>query len=223
MHNIMEEGITIVEDLAKRREPLPSLDAIYLIAPTQESACPDQLFSTLSRSAAARYIKTLKEINIAFTPYESQMFLFSYRADFERNVELGHLVEQKLDAYKADDPTMGEGAEKARSQLIIIGKKYKLLLENITLIVFLILIIMVSYQVLIYFANYIYLNVSILFMPLNNIYCLNTRLYFSFLFFFYTISKNTYYNVLLTHTLYRIRNTSLLIYVRSRPVPSEDV
>lgn len=165
------------------------------------------MFSELSRSAAARHIKTLKEINIAFTPYESQvspelplfssgsltmfsslhfyfqvytldspdtyflyynaqkqggltsnleriaeqlatvcatlgeypslrwvslkcvMFIvessalvFSYRADFERNVELGHLVEQKLDAYKADDPTMGEGADKARSQLIIIGE-----------------------------------------------------------------------------------------------------
>uniref|UniRef100_A0A915MAR0 Uncharacterized protein n=1 Tax=Meloidogyne javanica TaxID=6303 RepID=A0A915MAR0_MELJA len=225
MHDVMDQGVTIVEDLNKRREPLPTIDAIYLISPTKESvdkltqdfsgshnlykcahvffteACPDQLFSTLSRSPAARHIKTLKEINIAFTPYESQVYtldspstfflyynpqkpgsltenldriaeqiaticatlgeypsirqegrriLFqilplivssekfnelgwdpsqkvnslSYRADVERNVDLGHLVEAKLDAYKADEPSMGEGTEKARSQLIIIDRGF---------------------------------------------------------------------------------------------------
>ncbi|KAL3103438.1 hypothetical protein niasHS_002624 [Heterodera schachtii] len=189
MHDVMDQGITIVEDLNKRREPLPALDAVYLISPTKESidklvrdfsgqnlykcahvffteACPDQLFSTLSRSPVSRFIRTLKEINIAFTPYESQAYTLDspdtfflyynaqkqgsltlnleriaeqiatvcatlgeypsirYRADFERNVELGHLVEQKLDAYKADDPSMGEGSEKARSQLIIIDRGF---------------------------------------------------------------------------------------------------
>ncbi|CAD5234992.1 unnamed protein product [Bursaphelenchus xylophilus] len=190
MHDVMAEGITIVEDLNKRREPLPALDAIYLISPTKDSiekflqdfsgrvqykrahlflteSCPDNLFTMVSRSQAAKYLQNFKEINVAFTPYESQVFVLDspdtfplyynpvrqpnaltphleriaaqiatvcatlgeypairYRSDFERNVELGHLVEQKLAAYKAEDLSMGDGADKARSQLIIIDRGF---------------------------------------------------------------------------------------------------
>ncbi|GMT01255.1 hypothetical protein PENTCL1PPCAC_23429, partial [Pristionchus entomophagus] len=188
MHDILEEGITIVEDLAKSREPLPSLEAIYLLTPTKESiqrmvddftirrqykcahiffteACPDELFKMLGK-ISSKYLKTCKEINIAFTPYESQVYTLDspdtfflyfnatkqgglsmnleriaeqiatvcatlgeypalrYRSDFDRNQELVQLVNQKLDKYKADDPSMGEGAEKARSQLIIIDRGF---------------------------------------------------------------------------------------------------
>ncbi|XP_041912291.1 syntaxin-binding protein 3 [Alosa sapidissima] len=98
MSDLMCEGITIVEDLFKVREPVPDMKAIYFITPTAKSVeafikdfkpkpkykaayvyftdyCPDDLFSKI-KTDCPRYIRVCKEINISFLPQESQVFTF---------------------------------------------------------------------------------------------------------------------------------------------------
>jgi syntaxin-binding protein 1 len=36
MADITQEGVSLVEDIFRRRQPLPSMDAIYFIQPTKE-------------------------------------------------------------------------------------------------------------------------------------------------------------------------------------------
>jgi len=191
MHQLSAEGVTIVETLEKARQPIPSMEAIYLLTPTEESvqnfindfkspnnclykaahvyfteAIPDQLFKTLSKSGAAKEIKSLVEVNISFTPYESQVFslamdpsnslLYSsskentehglvekmaeqlatlctileefpsirYSGDSDKALQIARVLQDRLVKYKADQPAMGEGPEKAKSQLIILDRGF---------------------------------------------------------------------------------------------------
>ncbi|XP_042729956.1 syntaxin-binding protein 3 isoform X1 [Lagopus leucura] len=98
MSDLLAEGITVVEDVYKNREPVPHMKAIYFITPTKKSVdgliddfisksssrykaayvyftdtCPDNLFNKI-KSSCARSIRRCKEISVSFFPYESQVF-----------------------------------------------------------------------------------------------------------------------------------------------------
>jgi len=185
MHQLSAEGITLVETLERRREPMPNMEAIYFITPTEESITllmndfkkgslykaahvytteeiPETLFSRLSKSEAAKKMKSLLEVNLSFTAYESKVFTMDiesassvtysdektgvlekmaeqlatlcstlgefpsirYRAECGVNKRLAEILEQRLTAYKEAEPSMGEGVEKARSQLIILDRGF---------------------------------------------------------------------------------------------------
>ncbi|XP_071693025.1 SNARE-interacting protein KEULE-like isoform X4 [Rutidosis leptorrhynchoides] len=38
MADITDEGVSLVEDINKRRQPLPTMDAVYYIQPTRENS-----------------------------------------------------------------------------------------------------------------------------------------------------------------------------------------
>ncbi|KAK2084990.1 Syntaxin-binding protein 2 [Saguinus oedipus] len=169
MSDSLAEGITIVEDINKWGEPLPSLEAIYLLSPTEKSVqaliadfwgtrtftykaahifftdtCPEPLFSELGRSRLAKVVKTLKEIHLAFSPTSPSTYnlycpfragertqqlealaqqiatlwttqeypAIRYRKGPEDTAQLAHTVLAKLNAFKGDTPSLGEGPEK---------------------------------------------------------------------------------------------------------------
>nr|XP_028588440.1 syntaxin-binding protein 3 [Podarcis muralis] len=108
MTDLLAEGITVVENVYKNREPVPNMKAIYLITPTAKSVdglindfvskssskykaayvyftdfCDDKLFNKM-KSSCSKAIRRCKEININFFPYESQVFTLDVPNAFYR-------------------------------------------------------------------------------------------------------------------------------------------
>ncbi|KAL3315738.1 hypothetical protein Ciccas_005629 [Cichlidogyrus casuarinus] len=102
MHQITDMGITLVENLFKKRQPLP-LEAVYLIEPTRESIellkgdysgnrpryscahifflheCSEIFIREIGNSPVANFVHTLTELEYAFLPIESHIFSLDSR------------------------------------------------------------------------------------------------------------------------------------------------
>ncbi|XP_053549796.1 syntaxin-binding protein 3 [Bombina bombina] len=130
MTDLLQEGITVVEDLFKIRQPVEHMKAIYFISPNEKSVdclvndfknkspnkykaayvyfadvCPDHLFNKL-KSCTPKAIKRCKEINISFFPQESQVFTLNVPDTF-------HLM------YNPDRSEDKESAMQSMAQQIV--------------------------------------------------------------------------------------------------------
>uniref|UniRef100_H2YQS7 Syntaxin binding protein 1a n=1 Tax=Ciona savignyi TaxID=51511 RepID=H2YQS7_CIOSA len=110
----------VVEDLTKTRQPMPSFEVVYFVTPSKDSVdriiedflddrkykqahifftdtCPDPQFKAICQSNVSKYIKTVKEVNIAFLPYESQVFTLDCPDSFDAIYSPNHT--DKRDKY----------------------------------------------------------------------------------------------------------------------------
>ncbi|KAL5213500.1 hypothetical protein ABZP36_024347 [Zizania latifolia] len=123
MADITEEGVSLVEDLYKRRQPLPSLDAIYFIQPTKEnigmflsdmsgrnplykkayvffsSPIQKELVAQIKRdSSVLPRIGALSEMNLEYFAIDSQGFITDHERALEELFSENTLDSQKYNA-----------------------------------------------------------------------------------------------------------------------------
>ncbi|KAL0429015.1 UNVERIFIED_CONTAM: protein transport Sec1a [Sesamum radiatum] len=123
MADITDQGISLVEDLFRRREPLPSMDVVYFIQPSKEnivmflsdmsgreplykkayiyfsSHVPKDLLTRIKNDASVvPRIGALREMNLEYFPIDSQAFI----TDHDKALEelFGHAAadSRKFDA-----------------------------------------------------------------------------------------------------------------------------
>ncbi|KAJ3365900.1 vacuolar sorting protein VPS33/slp1 [Allomyces arbusculus] len=109
IYDILQENVTLVEMITKKRQPYPTLEAIYFLSSTPEAIayfihdfCPgggrkplyssahlfftsvlsDTLMDTITSSGAAKYIKNLQELYVDFFPFESRVFSLNMPSSF---------------------------------------------------------------------------------------------------------------------------------------------
>ncbi|XP_065858033.1 SNARE-interacting protein KEULE isoform X2 [Euphorbia lathyris] len=104
MADITQEGVSLVEDIYRRRQPLPSMHAVYFIQPTKEKAfvyfsspIPRELVAHIKKDPSVLpRIGALREMNLEYFAIDSQGFV----TDHERALE--ELFADDEDSRKGD-------------------------------------------------------------------------------------------------------------------------
>lgn len=133
MFDIMEEGISLVENLNIDRQPLPDMDVIYFITASDDSInklCKDfvkpskpqygdvhlfftsrisdaQLAKLKNQTCLLQHVKCLKELNLEFLAVESNVFTFDRPGSF-------------IDLYSPDHPNQRQEQDRIAQQLLTV-------------------------------------------------------------------------------------------------------
>eukprot|EP00249_Psilotum_nudum_P019849 c27445_g1_i3 orf=1768-3075(-) len=110
MADITEEGISLVEDLNKRRQPLPALDAVYFIRPTRESV---QKF----RADMAGRSPLYKRAYVFFSSPVQKDLLQTIKGDMTLLPRIAALREMNLEFLTIDSQAFSTDSERALEQL----------------------------------------------------------------------------------------------------------
>ncbi|GMI76350.1 keule [Hibiscus trionum] len=110
MDDITAEGVSLVEDIYKRRQPLPSMDAIYFIQPTKENI-------TMFLSDMAGRTPLYKKAFVYFSSSISRDLIADIKKDSSVLPRIGALSEMNLEYFAIDSQSFITDNDKALEDL----------------------------------------------------------------------------------------------------------
>ncbi|KAI4968151.1 hypothetical protein ZWY2020_005263 [Hordeum vulgare] len=110
MGDITEQGVSLVEDLYKRRQPLPSMDAIYFMQPIKENI---QIFMSDMSGKRPLY----KKAYIFFSSPIQKEWVPQIKKDSSVSTRLGGLSEMNLEYFAVDSQGFVTDHDKALEEL----------------------------------------------------------------------------------------------------------
>ncbi|KAJ7010841.1 hypothetical protein NC653_001333 [Populus alba x Populus x berolinensis] len=112
MADITQEGVSLVEDIYKRRQPLPSMDAIYFIQPTKENVI---MFLSDMSGKSPLYKKAF----VFFSSPISRELVSHIKKDSSVLTRIGALREMNLEYFAIDSQGFITDNERALEELFV--------------------------------------------------------------------------------------------------------